>query len=295
VSDDGGRHWSAGSAPSQPLLTSPVPGVLATAGMGAIEISTDGARSWRKVLRTGASMPRVPAGGWAASDQPYSYPENAYQVGKVLGVDPATARTAPLANQPPFYVWDVTYVRSTGVIVALGMQDISRPTFSISRDNGGTWSPARRTPAGAPVLRAPGPMGVNGDAPVTTIDGTRLYIAGDDPATKRPVSYRSDDGGATWKRRNLPGQQVQSSYVAPDGAHVVAVEDGGRTSFVVSRDGGASYQPVRLAGLPAGMFAYFTALPHGGYLATDIVEVEPATQPTYHSTDGWNWRRITVR
>jgi hypothetical protein len=299
ASDDHGRHWSQRTpAPSEYGLTSPAPGVLAAGYVhdtGPM-ISTDGARTWRRVTRAGTTIPQVPAGGWATMADGGD--------GKVLGVDPGSARMAALAHQPPFKVTRVSSVAGKGILVAMNdghiRDDKAATEFAISVDNGRSWSPTRRVPngtrpaAGDPVTAW---MAVVPED-VTTVDGTNVYLVRADRPGAGQVVYSSNDGGATWRKRSLPGVTASSSYVALDGAHVVVATDDNRTTVWVSRDRGASYRRVTaMPGLPAQDSMFLVRmLPQGDYVAQEFGAFASPIggSPFYRSTDGWNWERIDV-
>ncbi|GGM25549.1 hypothetical protein ACFFX1_09715 [Dactylosporangium sucinum] len=301
-SDDAGRTWQVrsrglGSFESTDLtpLTDDIlvvraqkvasPGILPQSG---VYVSIDGGRTWKAVERQSTPTPSVPADGWLEP----SYLQAG--VGVDVGVgDPRLGRSAPLAN-PPALAYRSSLRTATGGLWISGEDPATRlPAVAVSDDAGRTWSTRVLTDVAAP-----------GDSSYSTrlasLDGRTGYAVsmtgmGLDGGGRAWV-HRTTDGGHSWQRVDPGGTAPWSygggsSFVTPDGAHVIAdLGRDGKVTFRISRDGGAHYTPVTLDGLPAeGIYGAGTpvqALPGGGYLAYAPGDA------VYVSTDGLHWRRI---
>jgi hypothetical protein len=294
-SDDAGRTWKVRSdAPGMDWIAAPRHGVLVGGRdsdrfVPGQRVSADGGRTWRTVTLTGDTVPAVPAGAYV--DRILVGPEQ-----KVVAVDPRTGRATPLASQPGFSVICVEANPAHSLLVATGLADektTQSAKLGVSRDGGRTWS--THPMPGDRVFEPP-----------STVDGTTLYQIGSGPvaaaenvagANQEPVRFHlisvSTDGGATWIGRDVTdGYYVRTGFVTADGAHVVvATGPRGDVAFWVSRDKGATYQRQnKLPGLPASYETMYEIVPAtGAYVAR-----ADGSLTFYRSTDGWNWRKVTV-
>lgn len=201
----------------------------------------------------------------------------------VLGVDPRTGVARPLANQPPFQVIESGDAIQTGAIVVYGpMSDIDPQRYAISRDGGRTWS-AHTLPT---VERSTMPL-------VYTTDGVHLYAISDRNADRIIRYLVSDDGGGTWSpQRTVTGDMVVGWIVLRDGGVVLATADGPRTSFWITHDGGAHFEPFTgMHGLPASASVRITRNGDGSYLARP----NDGSRTFYLSRDGVNWQQVRIR
>jgi hypothetical protein len=97
------------------------------------------------------------------------------------------------------------------------------------------------------VERGQGPMGVSFDTvELAPSDARRVYVTGVDEASRGPVLFRSEDGGASLTPVALPPE----SLAGATGAYVSAVSEGDpNTLFLrVARDGGTHLLRSRDAG-----------------------------------------------
>jgi hypothetical protein len=289
ASDDGGHTWKIRSdAPGMDWIAAPRHGVLVGGrdshrNQPGQRVSTDGGRTWRTVKLSGDTVAAVPAGSYA----------DRMVVGntqKVVAVDARTGRAHPLASQPDFTPF---CVETSAVLISSGYSvDDNRHTakFAVSRDGGRTWT----THA----------LPENGDfAPPSTADGTTLYQAAtrvvsiaeavQEPVRLHPIQV-STDGGATWTGRDVGGGfYVHTGFLTTDGAHVaVSMGRQGEIAFWVSRDRGATYQRQdALPGLPASYEMMFEA----NTATRTYVAWADGSLTFYRSTDGWNWKKVTIR
>jgi BNR/Asp-box repeat len=282
LSTDGGRTWTERPRPGGiDGLALVRPGVL-VAGVNRSDgsdapdrYSVDGGQTWRAIAKGDETVAAVPAGGWLMTYNPTGSYDDA---GPLYGVDPRTGRAARLANQPPFPIrGGVAPYSPGGIIVATG-----GTAFAVSTDGGRTWSTHPLPDAGRET--PPYPL---------TVDGVHLYAfsANSDNAGARYLV--SDDGGVTWSpQRSLPGTMFSGAYVVKDGSFVVAVKDGTRTAFWVTRDNGAHFEPVAgMRGLPSAFAGIVSGRPDGSYLARSLAP----SNSFYRSTDGWTWTKVTIR
>jgi predicted neuraminidase len=124
-----------------------------------------------------------------------------------------------------------------------------------SRDDGRTWSDARRLPEGI--------LGPVKNKPVRLADGTLLSPSStettDRPSRWRVHFERSTDGGATWTRVAVPApadgreiDAIQPSILVHAGGRLEAVgrTRAGRLFQTWSADGGRTWSPLTLGALP---------------------------------------------
>ncbi|MDG6105096.1 sialidase family protein [Dactylosporangium aurantiacum] len=317
-SDDGGRNWTLRSPDVAGDVSAPAPGSLLMTvekdnddpqGPKLLHVpwvSRDGGRSWTQVVAGTAPVAQVPAGGWLQCADPQRLDDAC----RPVAVDPATARSAPLATVPDLRIEGVVDVPAAGGLWLTGrsLDGAHRPAVAVSHDRGLTWSvhvfartetevddgffvygvPASTDGVtGYMIITAPDPADTTGVGPTT------LATAG-----IKTVVYRTGDGGQTWERvhrtQTLPRRNYQpgDAYVAAGGSHVVRGSDNPPYRWYASGDGGQSYHPVDQAGLGDGVLRtgnsrVLVAGP-GAYLTFDEDAV-------YRSTDGLHWTRAVVR
>jgi hypothetical protein len=323
-SDDGGRTWSVRwqyrnrflvhAYPSGALTLDPPDILPATdARHGTVTepadaaggwLSRDGGRTWFTPTQRTAPVTAVPTGGWLqahlsrSGDGDQNHDANSVEV-----VDPVGGWVAPLAATPPVdRVGRVTQLDDHTIWVTDGKSgpgDEAR--IAVSGDAGRTWS--AHTFSGLV-----GPRQFTESMFVASHDGRTIYAtvaAGGDPiGGRQPRSYvfRSDDAGISWQPVDPTGTAPRlegdaATIVTPDGTHLLADAPSDRSdrtmtavTFVASTDGGASYRPVILDGLPGQLSQEGDRLRQftGGYLAfTD--------DTVYMSTDGLTWQPHRVR
>lgn len=263
-------------------------------------ISTDGGRTWRDVTRTTAPVDAVPAGGWLECEEKPGLP-----CARMISIDPATRRSAPLKAVPDFTMLRIEDVPSAnGFWISGYWEDTRRHVVAASTDRGRTWKmgmfPDPLTTASADGVTGYGIAGVSQLATPTGPSPTSSPNASDKKV------YRTVDGGGTWEPRDhgqtLPagGSTVAQGYVAADGTHVVLMSSDGHRRYgaqpyarYTSGDGGETYRTGGVTGLadrlardPRTDRLVRTSVA-GVYLANDDESV-------YLSTDGLRWRRIPV-
>jgi hypothetical protein len=319
-SDNGGRTWTVRQADfGNGQLDMPAPGVLlqttevdnqnydGSAGSGPKSwwhdrISTDGGRTWRDVQAASKALAAVPTGGWledlCAVDQPC----------QVVAFDPATARSAPLASQPPLDLDQVADVpTSAGYWVDGSERGGSHlPAVAVSRDRGETWSVHTFSSGAAGssdslAYASVKSYSVDGRVGYAIVSPqSRTTITGPSPTSAPPAKhlvYRTTDGGKTWQHVD-PGQTLPSNesdpatFIAADGTHVVLVKQTPQRWYA-SNDNGNSYHPVNLPGLSdnltqSGLRAMVLVTAPGVYLAFDDTYL-------YRSADGFHWTRTSVQ
>jgi hypothetical protein len=322
-SDDGGRTWTVRQADiGDGQITSPAPGALlqtietvnpaydGTANNGPKlfrkpRISTDGGRTWADVKPGSAAVQQVPTGGWieleCGTDTPC----------KILAIDPATAQSAPLANQTPLDVIAKAGVPTSAGFWITGRErgGSHRPAVAVSHDRGRTWSLHMFDLAGADLsanIVYPAPYSVDGVVGYTILQVPPPTGGAGSGATPAPASgsqqliYRTADGGKTWGQvdagQTLPfGRSYADgdTYLAADGTHVVLTSENTPLRWYASSDGGNSYRPATLPGLSdhltrSGIGAMIRVVAPGTYLAFD-------NGALYRSSDGIHWSRTLVR
>jgi hypothetical protein len=111
-----------------------------------------------------------------------------------------------------------------------------RPGLAVSEDDGRTWTVADPPRAPADAVWS---VVANGKTLYATASGN----LGDGGYGIRAI-YRSDDGGRTWRLtgRQLPRLPTGDLVAAADGSLLVNTMDG---TALLSRNGGATFQPVR--------------------------------------------------
>ncbi|GIJ54528.1 WD40/YVTN/BNR-like repeat-containing protein [Virgisporangium aurantiacum] len=317
-SDDAGATWTLrstdlGDPSNDYYVTAPAAGVLYrtvertdVVESGPVtkvripKISTDGGRSWTDVQATTTPVTSVPANGWLeCRNIPSQHPCPGLVV-----VDPATARSAPLATPPGFTVSSVVNVPAAAGFWVEGYDEEKKaPAVAVSTDRGRSWTvhafAAEPRESG---VTAASVDGVTGYAVVSEYHAGKTTRANPTPgpASSTHHVYRTGDAGQTWQRVDsgtaLFGNQVdlQASFVARDGTHFVMTVSGWVQQWYVSRDNGHSYEPAGPTGLTpylglanAPMFGVVTHAP-GLYLAFDVDSV-------YRSTDGLRFTRHPVR
>jgi photosystem II stability/assembly factor-like uncharacterized protein len=263
-------------ARAEKLIT---PGKLPERG---VYVSVDGGQTWTPVEQQDTPTPAVPADGWIEwSFQPDG--------GALAAGDPRLARSAPLANPPALHLTNMALQTAAGSLWLDGVDPASgRPAVAVSTDAGRNWSTHVFTdiPVSADSGYSVGTATLDGHTGyVVSMTGHGLDGGG------RVWVHRTTDGGQTWRQVDPGGTAPWSygggaSFVTPDGAHVIV--DLGRDnnrSFWISRDAGAHYTRVTLAGLPEGRIDGMPRpLTGGGYLAN-------TDDAVYVSTDGLQWRR----
>ena len=316
-SDDAGATWTVratdlGDAPNY-YVTAPAAGVLyrtvertdvvpsgPVTTVRTPKVSTDGGRSWTDVQATTTPVTSVPANGWLeCRNIPGQDP-----CPGLLAVDPATARSAPLATPPGFTLRSVVNVPAAAGFWVEGYDDVKEvPAVAVSTDRGRSWTvhtfdaePTRTSVQAASV------DGVTGYAILSEYHEGKTTGANPTPgpASSTHHVYRTADAGGTWQRVDsgtaLFGNQVnlQASFVARDGTHFVMTVSGWVQQWYVSHDNGHGYEPAGPTGLTpylglanAPIFGVVTHAP-GLYLAFDVDSV-------YRSTDGLRFTRHPVR
>lgn len=246
-------------------------------------VSLDGGQTWKRVEQQHTPTPAVAADGWIA--WMYQSADGGLQAG-----DPRLARSAALSNTPPLEFARTSLRTPTGSLWIDGTDpETGRPAVAVSNDAGRNWS----THVFTDIPTSDNSSYSMGTA---TFDGHTGYVVS---MTGHGINgggrvwvHRTTDGGQTWQHVDHGGTAPWSygggsSYVTPDGAHVI--EDLGRDnsqSFWISRDGGAHYARVTLAGLPEDRVGAGMPRPvRGGYLAN-------TDDAVYVSPDGLQWRRV---
>ncbi|MFV2103375.1 sialidase family protein [Micromonospora sp. LOL_024] len=297
-SDDGGRTWSDRGGPINAVSFRVLgPGRLLAAilpdtpGVGArtLQVSTDGGRIWRKLVRASA-VAGVPAGGtavcWPESDK-------VAETCTVHALDAAPHRLAPLTSQPPFALdEDSSIAQTAGRLWASGVDPATgRPAVAVSRDAGRSW--ASEVFADAPACQrggCPAPHLAVGDGPAVyaVIDGAGRL------AVYRYVES-GGQGGDGWQpvsgADELPADRLAGgtpSFVTSDGTHVlseVVAQPGqgidGYRWWAARPDG--VYQPVELDGLPPTVKP-IRRTPDGWFYTHSYTD-----GMLYGSADGWRW------
>jgi hypothetical protein len=305
ASDDGGATWvSRGTMATPPTIVgplalvrwsgiSPTPSATAPSDPRAfIQLSTDGGATWGPVPSDGEPVDAMPPGATLYDDP-----------GTDLEVfDSAEGRFRRLAHQPPIY-------RSWGAAVSVGPTDIwigganpvtARPAVAVSHDGGETWT-VRDLPGTSPeplpdlTPTGDGTARIFSGLELIGHDGTTAYATrwdGSPEPTPKPEipgtegmgwlhTWRTTDGGLTWQQV-APGSTTPSyvcAWTTADGRIVVsfATADVGVGRYAVSADGGLTYAPAILPGLPE-----------------PVIQIDGSSAFSYHamyvSDDGWTWR-----
>ncbi|MCM0673647.1 glycoside hydrolase [Micromonospora phytophila] len=324
-SDDAGRTWTIRQTDfGDGQVAVPAPGVLlqtietineaydgsSSAGPKTVlqpRISTDGGRSWRDVQAVTEAVAEVPAGGWIQCA-----PSTADRPCTLLAVDPATARSAPLAGQPALDIQGPVGAPTSAGFWITGHErgKDHRPAVAVSLDRGRTWSvhafgqgeadfPVTATYASAVPSSVDGVTGYTIISVPNPSDTTGASPTSATTASLKQLIYRTGDGGKTWQRVNpdqtLPRGNYEDgdSYVAADGTHVVLTSADGPQRWYASSDNGNTYRPANLTGLGddllvSGMRAPVLVTAPGVYLAFNNTAL-------YRSTDGIHWTRTLVQ
>jgi hypothetical protein len=254
--------------------------------------SVDGGRTWKRLRLESQPVRTVPREGWI---DVVSSP--------VQVADAELGRVAPLSN-PPRFDSGTRWLRTATGGIWIGGTDpaTKRPAVAVSDDAGQTWSNHVFTdvPSNTRSYYAVGLASFDGRVGYA-VTLTAHGLDGDG----KVYVHRTADGGATWQRVDTGGTAPWSygggsSFVTPDGAHVIAQlphqteKDPRGLKFYVSDDGGGRYDPVSLAGLPEeevgdhGIGEPVQSIPGGGFLAYD-------GEAMYRSTDGMVWQRIVPK
>jgi hypothetical protein len=244
-------------------------------------ITVDGGRTWRRPGFDPQPMAAVPAG---------TRPVDCGLVGPVspclvYAVNPVSGRFARLADQPSGIAieWGDTRALIGGRLWVPGLDPVTRkPAVASSPDSGRTWRTHVFTDAVAGVADDEGRIaGMYLPIVAAGKNGTAYVVTYRDEAHQ--ATYRTTDGGATWKAGAAVPEIAGAGLVTADGVHVVTTGEGS----LASRDGG-DYEPVTLPG-------YFTGAQlrntnpwqptTGRYLALETLDL-------LLSDDGWTWRRV---
>jgi photosystem II stability/assembly factor-like uncharacterized protein len=245
-------------------------------GHGAVELTTDGGRSYRLVLRTGTPVTRIQrlgSDGAVAIDQGHAW--RTLDGGRTWHLwDEHPGGSAELA-------WDSWPTARTGFGDILGAQ--GRVSLLVTRDGGRTWQ-RRRGPCQA--------AGVLLDFP-TPRSGWLVCVSEPGAGNQEKAVFRTRDGGHTWQAgafaRGMNGPKERGGIsllgypagiaFAPNGFGLLWESRG---TIYVTRDGGKNWQAKpRVAlfdvdfGRGAAAFADGTAfvlLGNGGGPAARLIE-----------------------
>ncbi|MFC6018187.1 hypothetical protein ACFP2T_18500 [Plantactinospora solaniradicis] len=252
----------------------------------------DGGRTWHRAKVDPKPVAAVPPG---------TRPVDCHLVGqptpcRIYAMDLVSGRIAALARQPSGITFDQTWAGDTSVPLGAHLwvpgrdPATDRPAVASSSDGGRTWHTHVFTD-GVPAVADHGTVAGKYLPEVAAGAGGTAYALIYRDGHGRD-SYRTTDGGATW--RPVPGGALAgvstSGFVTADGAHIVT--SGHNLSsgqeFRGSRNGGR-YQPVTLPGYPADlMLSQLTSHQAAGrYLVLSESHL-------YLSDDGWTWRRVDL-
>jgi hypothetical protein len=307
-SDDGGRTWTvrrpvtaAGvigtvGAPRYVVAGGGLASPLMTDGRYFAVVSSDGGRTWSKLVKSDTRVESAPPAALircAGFDtaRPTTAPLVTPASCTVDVIDLAGHRFAPLATQPDLDVESAWRAQDGGVWAAGRHRDDQVPAVASSVDGGRTWSVDT-----FPDLPDLHPDRYVVDTAVDTRDGKAVYaevrVARRDPPETESTVYRFRrvDGGA-WQRLDQPEPRrsvgTATSYVTPDGTHVVGEYHDERILWWACRPGSDGYEQI---GHPAGLVdgPAIEPRPDGGFVTHDDAAL-------YLSADGWTWRRIEIR
>lgn len=244
-------------------------------------ITVDGGKTWRRPGVDPQPVAAVPAG---------TGPVDCGLVGPVspcllYAVNPVSGRFAPLATQPSGIAieWGDTRALIGGRLWVPGLDPVTRkPAVASSPDGGRTWRTHVFTDAVAGVADDEGTIaGMYQPTVAAGKNGTAYVVTYRDEVHK--ATYRTTDGGATWKAGAAVPEMAGAGLVTADGVHVITTGEGS----LASRDGGA-YEPVTLPGYFTGAQLRDTNPSQqavGRYLALETLDL-------LLSDDGWTWRRV---
>lgn len=346
-SDDGGRTWTerGGAINVLNLAVLGPDTLLATSRTGApnqpgradgsserqagsdnggepytLHVSTDGGRTWSRVLRPQPAY-RVPPGGaiicWSLREPSTSCSPYVF--------DPANRTFAPMAAQP------LVLTEQVGALLArlpnsptartplwLAGTDLvtGLPTTAVSTDHGRTWS--LRALPGLPACPSTGCE----PPKLASADGRTMYAVVHASQQRQRLVYRGSDT-AGWQRVRAAdavpygvAASTAGSYVTADGHHVIcevvsaavrtategdksvaesAQSPNGRRTDALDRcrfwgapGSGGAYRPIDLDGLPATVYP-IRRTPSGWYYTHSYGESR-----LYGSPDGRRWTALST-
>jgi hypothetical protein len=264
-------------SPRTLVLCSPAP---RQAGEPTWQASVDGGVSWRRL--TVSAMPGLPA-GW----RPIGWDND-----RLWGADPVTGDVAEVLATHQLRMWRLVESLPTtaGIWVSGFRDDLTDSSgrvvgkgaaVAVSRDGGRTWL-ERALPED--LVSTDGP----GSAAIATADGRTVYAVGRVGAALR--IYRSDDGGASW-RRTTAARTVEpvpmSAAVGPGGNLFVQsfTAQDGAVLLLRSSDRGVS---VHQASIGPGAAA--VPVPGGFVQAVG----QPIGTGAWVHPDGSNWEYVAL-
>jgi len=279
------RDYRVLTLPGLRDLSSPQPSSSGSASLGRLWTTVDGGRTWRHGVVDPKPVAAVPAG---------TRPVDCALIGqgspcRVYAVDPVDGGFAPLADQPSGITVSADWTGQTDVPLGAGLwvpgldPATQKPAVASSSDGGRTWRTHVFT-AGVPAETVDGSIAAMYLPTVAAgPDGTAYALT--HRADLRMDSYRTIDGGVTWRSGASVAEVPDAGFVTTDGAHVVKTGQ----QFRVSRNGGG-YQPVTLPGYPDDLRQLTQVTSHqaaGCYLVFSISRL-------FISADGWTWRQVNL-
>jgi hypothetical protein len=249
-----------------------------------LSITIDGGRTWRRAGIDPKPVAAVPPG---------TRPVDCHLAGPVspclvYAVNPVSGRFAPLADQPSGITVEDGWSGQTNLPLGAalwvpGLDPVTRkPAVASSSDGGRTWR-THVFAGGVPAVAHDGMVaGMYLPTVAAGTNGTAYVLTYRDDLGKD--TYRTTDGGATWKSGAVLPEIPDAGFVTADGAHVVNT---GR-KFLAGRNG--DYQPVTLPGYPAGLqqqAAIVSQQTAGRYLISSSPDL-------LLSDDGRVWRRMNT-